>query len=65
MCEVLLLKVTDVAARLALGRSLTYQYIQSGELRSVKVGGARRVLVSDLEEFVKQLRERSEEDGGL
>lgn len=62
MCESwLLLRVEDCAHRLRLGRSLTYRFIQSGELRSIKVAGARRVLVSDLEEFVRRLREDGHE----
>ena len=36
----LLLKVEDVAEMLNLGRSKLYQYLLSGELRSVKVGAA-------------------------
>jgi excisionase family DNA binding protein len=59
MCEQILLTVIEAARRLSLGRSLTYRYIQTGELRSVKVGGARRVLVTDLQEFVRRLQEAS------
>lgn len=63
MCDQLLLKVPDVARRLGLGRSFVYQHlIQSGTLPSIKVGGARRVLASDLEEFVRGLREASGDD---
>lgn len=61
MAERLLLTVKEAAERLALGRSMAYRLIQSGALRSVKVGAARRVLVSDLEDFVQHLRE--DEDG--
>ncbi len=61
MCEPLLLKVDDAADRLALGRSITYGLIQRGELPSVKIGGARRVLLSDLEAFVARLREQYDE----
>ncbi len=60
MCEVLLLRVEEAARRLGLGRSLTYRFIQAGTLRSVKVAGARRVLVSDLVEFVRNLRDESD-----
>ena len=62
MEERLLLTVNEAAERLALGRSMAYRLIQTGALRSVKVGGARRVLVSDLEEFVKRLREDQQGD---
>jgi excisionase family DNA binding protein len=64
MCDQLLLRVEGAAKRLGIGRSLAYRFIQSGELRSVKIGGARRVLVSDLEDFVKRLKEESDDDGG-
>lgn len=56
MCERLLLTVKEAAEKLRLGRSLTYRLIQTGELPSVKVGGARRVLVRDLDRFVEALR---------
>jgi excisionase family DNA binding protein len=51
----LLLTVPQAAERLQFGRSLTYRLIQSGALPSVKVFGARRVLVRDLETFVSSL----------
>lgn len=57
MCEPLLLTVEQAACRLNLGRSFVYQHlIQPGLLPSIKVQGARRVLVSDLEEFVQKLK---------
>ena len=65
MCDVLLLTVTEAARRLGIGRSLTYRFVQTGELRSVKVAGARRVSVSDLDDFVRRLREQSDSDRGF
>lgn len=56
MCERLLITVTEAAQRLGFGRSQTYMLIQSGALPSLKIGGARRVSVADLEEFVERLR---------
>lgn len=56
MCEVLLLSVEAAAKRLGLGRSLAYRPIQTGELRSLKVGGCRRAPLRDLAEFVDRLR---------
>ena len=50
--ETRLLKVTDVAARLTLSRSKTYELIQTGELRAMRVGRARRVPESEVERFV-------------
>lgn len=61
MSEVLLLKVSEAARRIGLGRSFTYQLIRRGELRSVKIGGSRRVAVADVEEFVLRLRESAED----
>jgi excisionase family DNA binding protein len=61
VADVLLLTVTEAAQRIRLGRSITYDLIRRGELRSVKIGGARRVLVTDLEEFVRRLHDDSDE----
>ncbi len=63
MCDVLLIDVKEAARRLGVGRSLTYRYIQSGALPSLKVRGARRVLVSDLHEFVARLKDEADRDG--
>ena len=53
--ELLLLKVQDVCVRLSLGRSYVYRLLQTQALRSVRVGGSRRVLLRDLEDFVHSL----------
>jgi excisionase family DNA binding protein len=50
-----LLTVPDVARRLGLSRSTVYDLITSRQLRSVKIGGARRVSVAALDEFVAAL----------
>lgn len=60
MSDELLITVAEAARRLGLGRSLTYRFIQTAELPSLKIGGARRVAVADLNQFVERLRERSE-----
>jgi excisionase family DNA binding protein len=59
MTEPILLTVKEAARRLSLGRSRTYQFIQRGELRSLRIGGSRRIAVADLEEFVERLRAES------
>lgn len=59
MCDPLLLRVEEAAKRLGIGRSLAYRFIQTGELASVKISGARRVIVSDLLDFVQRLKEAS------
>jgi excisionase family DNA binding protein len=48
-----LLKASEVARILNVSRSLVYKLIQHGELRSVQIGGARRVMQSDLQAFIK------------
>jgi excisionase family DNA binding protein len=53
----LLLTVTEAVDRLAIGRSLVYQLVLSGELPSVKIGRARRVPVAAVEGFVARLAE--------
>ena len=53
--EQLLLRPTEAAARLGIGRTKVYELMRSGELRSVKIGGARRVSATALVDFVARL----------
>jgi len=62
MSDEILITVNEAARRLGLGRSLTYRFIRTGDLPSLKIGGARRILVADLHEFVRHLRQQN--DGG-
>lgn len=48
----ILLTVPEVAHRLGLGRSFIYQLVMKGEIRSIKLGRARRIPVDALEQFV-------------
>ena len=48
----LLLKIEDAAEALSLGRSKTYELIQRGELRTVKIGRSTRVPADEIREFV-------------
>jgi excisionase family DNA binding protein len=50
----LLLTVPEAAAALGVSRSVFYQLILAGEIRSVKIGRSRRVPLVVLEEFVTQ-----------
>ena len=50
-----LLTVSEVASTLAIGRSKVYELLYRGELKSVKIGGARRIRYRDLGEFVRFL----------
>jgi excisionase family DNA binding protein len=51
----LLLRPTEAAHRLGIGRTKVYELMASGELRSVKIGGARRVSATALVDFVARL----------
>ena len=51
----LLLRVDEAGHRLNLGRTVMYELIRSGRLRSVKVGKLRLIPSSALAEFVDQL----------
>jgi excisionase family DNA binding protein len=54
--EQLLLTVDEAAARIGIKRSFAYELIREGHLRSVKIGGARRVATVDVLAFVERLR---------
>ena len=49
-----LLTVKDVAKRLAVGRTTVYELISHGGLRTVKIGRARRIPESALEEWIAE-----------
>lgn len=44
-----------MAQFLGVSRGKTYQLINAGELKSVKIGGCRRVRADDLQEYVASL----------
>ena len=48
----LLLTVPEASVVLGLSRSVMYELMDAGEIRSVKIGRARRVPFVALEEFV-------------
>ena len=52
---VLLVCPEDAAHVLGIGRTKVYELIRSGALRSVRVGGLRRIPVAALDEFVARL----------
>lgn len=55
----ILLTVNEAAARLAIGRTSLYELIARRELRTVKIGRARRVPVSAVDELIsRQLRDQ-------
>lgn len=51
----LLLTIEEAADRLRIKRSMLYQLVGTGELKSIKVGRLRRIRVRDLEAFVDRL----------
>jgi excisionase family DNA binding protein len=53
--EQLLFRPNEAAQRLGLGRTKVYELMASGELRSVKIGAARRVSATALVDFVARL----------
>ncbi len=53
--EVMLLKVEEAAQRLALSRSVVYDLLRRGAIRSVLIGRSRRVPVTALQAFVGDL----------
>jgi excisionase family DNA binding protein len=52
-----LLRPEQAAEALAIGRTAVYELIRSGRLRSVKVGGLRRIPATALADFVRRLEE--------
>jgi excisionase family DNA binding protein len=55
----LLYRVTEAAEVLSLSRAKVYQLINSGALRSVRIGGVRRITGEDLAAFVAALNEKA------
>jgi excisionase family DNA binding protein len=53
--EKLLLSPSEAAERLSMGRSKIYELMRRGELRSVKIGGCRRIPRAALDDFVADL----------
>lgn len=57
--EPLLLTPEEAAEALRIGRAKVYDLIRSDELRSIKIGGSRRVPRTALEEYVAGLLDGS------
>lgn len=53
--EKLLLSVVEAARRLGIGRTLMYELMLSGEVRSVHVGRLRKVPARALESYVDRI----------
>jgi excisionase family DNA binding protein len=50
-----LVSVEEAALLLSVGRTMVYHLVAHSELRSVKVGRIRRVVVASLHEYVQRL----------
>lgn len=53
-----LLNVNEAATALGLGRSLVYTLITTGEITSIKIGRARRIPPSAIDEFIARRLEQ-------
>ena len=56
---VLLVRPEEAARALGVGRTKVYELMRCGALRSVRVGGLRRIPVAALNEFVTRLEEEA------
>lgn len=56
-----LLTIDQARHRLAIGKSKLWQLIQSGEIRSCKIGRARRIPATAIDEFIRELADQSDE----
>jgi excisionase family DNA binding protein len=56
--QVLLVRPEDAAIALGIGRTKVYELMRSGALRSVKIGGLRRIPAMALADFVAKLEEQ-------
>jgi excisionase family DNA binding protein len=54
-----LFSVVEVSQFLGIGRSKVYELLYKGELKSVKIGGSRRIRYTDLGEYVRYLDDAS------
>jgi len=58
--RVLLLRVTEAARVLGLGRTKTYELISDGRLEVVRIDGAVRIPAEAVEQFVAERRAASD-----
>ena len=60
-----LLNINEAAATLGLGRSFVYTLVATGELMSIKIGRARRIPISAIDEFITRRLEQEVSDVGV
>ena len=51
-----LLKANDVAELLNISRALSYRLLKTGDIPTVRIRGAVRVMPTDLEEYIQKCR---------
>jgi excisionase family DNA binding protein len=49
--------VAEAAEKLGISRAHIYKFIQTGELRSLKIGSRRMILPADVEDFLARSRD--------
>ncbi len=59
-----LLTVTECAAALGVSRSLAYELLNKGQLRSIRIGRARRIPARAISEFVAAKELEAQETPG-
>lgn len=52
----LLCSIAEAGATLGLGRTKIYEMLESGEIRSVRIGGRRLVIIESLNAFVEKAK---------
>ncbi|MFL5589034.1 MAG: helix-turn-helix domain-containing protein [Ktedonobacteraceae bacterium] len=57
-----LLTINEAASALGLGRSLIYTLVAKGELKSIKIGRARRIPLGAIDEFIERRLEQELSD---
>lgn len=55
--------VEETAESLSIGRTAVYQLLNSGQLESVHIGRARRVVHSSIEAYIEKLLQNKAEEG--
>ncbi|HEY7117506.1 MAG TPA: helix-turn-helix domain-containing protein [Tepidisphaeraceae bacterium] len=58
-----LIRPREVSMRLGLSRAMTYRLIESGELKSIRIGKSIRVDVAELTRFIDERRTREPDNG--
>lgn len=56
-----LLTIADVCKRLQMGKSKVFEFIATGQLKSLKIDGARRVTEEQLADFIASRIEAARE----